>query len=145
MNPATATVNPGDSATATVSTATTSGSAQTVNLTASGAPAGVTVSFSPSSVQSGASASLTIATAANTAAGTYSITLTGTGSATHSTSFSLVVGNGPTNPGGTWTPGTTYQAGDVVTYNGVSYRCIQGHTAQVGWEPPIVPALWQAV
>ncbi|MFJ2806715.1 M28 family peptidase [Kitasatospora sp. NPDC087271] len=145
VNPATATVNPGDSATATVSTATTSGSAQTVNLTASGAPAGVTVSFSPSSVQSGASASLTIATAANTAAGTYSITLTGTGSATHSTSFSLVVGNGPTNPGGTWTPGTTYQAGDVVTYNGVSYRCLQGHTAQVGWEPPIVPALWQAV
>ncbi|MDH6709229.1 hypothetical protein P3T27_005975 [Kitasatospora sp. MAA19] len=145
VNPATATVDPGASATATVSTATTSGSAQTVTLTASGAPAGVTVSFSPSSVQSGASATLTVSTAASTAAGTYSITLTGSGSATHSTSFSLVVGNGPTNPGGTWAAGTTYQAGDVVTYNGVSYRCLQGHTAQVGWEPPIVPALWQAV
>ncbi|MFJ9454044.1 M28 family peptidase [Kitasatospora sp. NPDC101447] len=145
VNPATATVNPGDTATATVSTATTSGTAQTVNLTASGAPAGVTVTFSPSSVQSGGSATVTVATSAATPAGTYAITLTGTGSATHSTGFSLVVGNGNPNPGGTWTPGTTYRAGDVVTYSGVSYRCVQGHTAQVGWEPPIVPALWQPV
>ncbi|MEV7231015.1 MULTISPECIES: carbohydrate-binding protein [Polymorphospora] len=28
-------------------------------------------------------------------------------------------------------------------YKGVSYRCLQGHTALVGWEPPNVPALWQ--
>ncbi|MEV7770330.1 M28 family peptidase [Kitasatospora sp. NPDC086791] len=145
VNPATATVNPGDTATATVATATTSGSAQTVTLTASGTPAGVTVSFSPSSVQSGGSATVTLATSASTAAGTYSITLTGTGSATHSTSFSLVVGNGNPNPGGTWTPGATYKTGDTVTYNGVTYVCLQGHTAQVGWEPPIVPALWQPV
>ncbi|MFJ9442491.1 M28 family peptidase [Kitasatospora sp. NPDC101235] len=145
VNPTTATVSPGGTATATVATTTTSGSAQTVNLTASGAPAGVTVSFSPSSVQSGGSATVTLATSASTATGTYNITLTGTGSAAHSTSFSLVVGNGSPNPGGTWTPGTTYQAGDVVTYNGVSYRCLQGHTAQVGWEPPVVPALWQPV
>ncbi|MFE6871253.1 carbohydrate-binding protein [Kitasatospora sp. NPDC057692] len=32
-----------------------------------------------------------------------------------------------------------------MTYNGVSYRCIQGHTAYAGWEPPNVPALWQAI
>ncbi|MEU9043631.1 MULTISPECIES: M28 family peptidase [unclassified Kitasatospora] len=145
VNPATATVKPGDSAAATVDTATTTGSAQTVNLTASGAPTGVTVSFSPSSVQSGGSATVTLATTAATPAGTYSITLTGTGTATHSTSFSLVVGDGNPNPGGTWTPGTTYKAGDTVTYNGVTYVCLQGHTAQVGWEPPIVPALWQPV
>ncbi|MFD8780710.1 M28 family peptidase [Kitasatospora sp. NPDC059599] len=145
VNPATATVNPGDTATATVATATTSGSAQTVYLTASGAPAGVTVSFSPSSVQSGGSATVSIATSASTAPGTYGITLTGSGSATHTTSFSLVVGNGNPDPGGTWSAGTTYQAGDTVTYNGVTYVCLQGHTAQVGWEPPIVPALWQPV
>ncbi|MER7751973.1 M28 family peptidase [Kitasatospora sp. NPDC097643] len=143
VNPAGATVTAGNAATATVSTATTSGAAQTVGLTASGAPAGVTVSFSPSSVQSGGSATMTVATSASTAAGTYSITVTGTGSTAHSTTFSLVVGTDPGNPGGTWTPGATYQAGDVVTYDGVSYRCIQGHTAQVGWEPPIVPALWE--
>lgn len=32
--------------------------------------------------------------------------------------------------------------GDVVTYNGTEYRCLQSHTSQVGWEPPNVPALW---
>ncbi|MFJ5123058.1 M28 family peptidase [Kitasatospora sp. NPDC088548] len=143
VNPATGNATPGGSTTATVSTATTAGSAQTVNLTASGAPAGVTVSFSPSSVQSGSSATMTVSVGASAAAGTYSITVTGTGSVAHSTTYSLVVGTDPGNPGGTWAAGTTYQAGDVVTYGGVSYRCLQGHQAQVGWEPPIVPALWQ--
>ncbi|QKV77291.1 lytic polysaccharide monooxygenase [Amycolatopsis sp. Hca4] len=44
---------------------------------------------------------------------------------------------------GTWSTGTAYKVGDVVTYNGVSYRCIQPHTAIAGWEPPNTPALWQ--
>lgn len=47
------------------------------------------------------------------------------------------------SPGGTWTAGTSYQAGDVVTYGGKRYRCVQAHTAYAGWEPPNVPALWQ--
>ncbi|MBP0453296.1 dioxygenase [Kitasatospora sp. RG8] len=46
-------------------------------------------------------------------------------------------------PGGTWAAGTLYNTGDRVTYAGVSYRCLQGHTAITGWEPPNVPALWQ--
>ncbi|WP_433343301.1 carbohydrate-binding protein [Micromonospora sp. CA-111912] len=51
-----------------------------------------------------------------------------------------------TPPGGTtWQAGTGYATGATVTYAGQSYRCLQGHTAQVGWEPPIVPALWQQV
>lgn len=35
--------------------------------------------------------------------------------------------------------------GDVVTYQGSEYRCLQSHTSQVGWEPPNVPALWIAL
>lgn len=57
-------------------------------------------------------------------------------------------GDPPDPPGedrGTWEPGTTYQVGDIVTYNGQEYRCVQAHTAIVGWEPPRVPALWQPV
>lgn len=55
-------------------------------------------------------------------------------------------GPSPTGPGGTtWAAGRTYAAGDRVTYAGVTYRCLQGHTAQPGWEPPNVPALWQPV
>ncbi|OKA09890.1 carbohydrate-binding protein [Amycolatopsis regifaucium] len=45
-------------------------------------------------------------------------------------------------PGGTWAAGTSYAVGATVTYDGVSYRALQAHTAQVGWEPPNVPALW---
>lgn len=54
----------------------------------------------------------------------------------------------PTTPpptGGTWAVGTSYRAGDRVTYGGRAYVCLQAHTAQPGWEPPSVPALWGAV
>ncbi|MEV0971609.1 alpha-lytic protease prodomain-containing protein [Microtetraspora glauca] len=49
----------------------------------------------------------------------------------------------PTGGSTSWQAGTAYAAGAQVTYAGVSYRCLQGHTAQTGWEPPNVPALWQ--
>ncbi|TMR15841.1 cellulose-binding protein, partial [Nonomuraea turkmeniaca] len=48
-----------------------------------------------------------------------------------------------TTPSGTWRAGVAYAVGSTVTYNGVSYRCIQAHTSLAGWEPPNVPALWQ--
>jgi chitinase len=53
----------------------------------------------------------------------------------------------PTNSGSgtTWAANQPYKVGDVVTYNGRQYRCIQSHTSLTGWEPPIVPALWQAL
>lgn len=46
---------------------------------------------------------------------------------------------------GTWSSGTAYASGAVTTYNGVTYRALQPHTALPGWEPPSTPALWQAV
>ncbi|MEV0380381.1 glycosyl hydrolase family 18 protein [Nonomuraea sp. NPDC050643] len=42
-----------------------------------------------------------------------------------------------------WAPWTAYATGALVTYNGVQYECVQGHTSQPGWEPPNVPALWK--
>ncbi|MDP9849635.1 lytic polysaccharide monooxygenase [Streptosporangium lutulentum] len=48
-------------------------------------------------------------------------------------------------PGGTWRAGAAYTAGTQVTYGGLTYRCLQPHTAIAGWEPPNVPALWQRV
>lgn len=44
---------------------------------------------------------------------------------------------------GTWAPGMAYAAGDTVTYEGLAYQCVQGHTSQADWTPPNVPALWQ--
>ncbi|MFE9608446.1 alpha-lytic protease prodomain-containing protein [Streptomyces sp. NPDC006012] len=49
----------------------------------------------------------------------------------------------PGDPGGTWAVGTVYQPGDTVTYGSATYRCLQGHQALPGWEPPNVPALWE--
>jgi chitodextrinase len=49
----------------------------------------------------------------------------------------------PAGTGTTWVAGHAYKAGDQVTYSGVTYKCLQAHTSQVGWEPPNVPALWQ--
>lgn len=90
VSPTSGSTNPGGSLTATVNTAVVSGSAQTVNLSASGAPAGVSVSFSPSSVTAGNSSTMTVATSASAAPGTYLITVTGTGtSATRTASFKI--------------------------------------------------------
>ncbi|CAL9588327.1 carbohydrate-binding protein [Streptomyces sp. enrichment culture] len=54
-------------------------------------------------------------------------------------------GEPPGEPGGTWAAGTVYNAGAQVTYGGATYRCLQTHQAQAGWEPPNTPALWQRV
>lgn len=48
-------------------------------------------------------------------------------------------------PAGAWAPGVAYKVGDMVTYNGQSYKCLQAHTSQPDWTPPAVPALWQPV
>ncbi|WP_064741647.1 carbohydrate-binding protein [Hamadaea tsunoensis] len=44
-----------------------------------------------------------------------------------------------------WTAGHAYKAGDIVTYGGHTYKCLQPHTSLTGWEPPNVPALWQLI
>src|SRR5262245_39026791 len=41
-----------------------------------------------------------------------------------------------------WAPNTWYATDSLVTYQGPTYKCIQGHTSHTGWEPPNVPALW---
>ena len=59
--------------------------------------------------------------------------------------FSVFVGLGAVNVNAVsaWAPNTAYAVNDLVTYSGSTYKCLQAHTSQVGWEPPNVPALWQ--
>ncbi len=102
-SPSSLSIAQNSSGTSTISTAVTSGSAQTINLSASGLPSGATASFSPTSVTAGGSSTLTINTG-SAAAGSYTVTVTGTGtSATHSTSIALTItstsGGGITNGG----------------------------------------------
>ena len=44
-----------------------------------------------------------------------------------------------------WTPNTEYSAGFKVQRNGKLWRVLQAHTAQEGWEPENVPALWEQI
>lgn len=139
VSPGSGSADPGGTVTATVSTATTSGSPQTVNLAASGLPSGATATFDPPSVTSGGSSTVTIGTTASTPPGTYPITITGTGtSGARTATYSLTV-NG-TSPGGcrgyesTFT-GTLSSGGSVYQpdgrwfytgYSGLHEACLDG-------------------
>lgn len=41
-----------------------------------------------------------------------------------------------------WEVDISYAAGERIKYNSKLYRCVQAHTSQIGWEPPVTPALW---
>lgn len=50
-----------------------------------------------------------------------------------------------------WQTGVAYTVNTMVTYgeNEVGdpqlYRCVQAHTSQSDWTPPVTPALWSAI
>lgn len=44
-----------------------------------------------------------------------------------------------------WKPFTDYKAGDLVTYEGATYKVKEAHTSLPDWEPPNVPNLFQKV
>jgi endonuclease/exonuclease/phosphatase family metal-dependent hydrolase len=52
-------------------------------------------------------------------------------------SLTVIAGGTPA-----WGPNVAYAVGNLVTYGGSTYRCLQAHTSQVGWEPPNAAALW---
>ncbi len=91
-NPGSLTVAPGANGSSSISIGAVDGFASAVSLSASGMPSGVTVGFNPTSVSGSGSSTATFTVASGTAAGTYSITITGTsGSLSHSTTVSLTV------------------------------------------------------
>lgn len=120
-SPTSVSVAQGASGSSTVSTSVSGGFSNAISLSASGAPSGVTVSFSPASIAAPGSGSSTmnITVGSTVTAGTYTITVTGTGGTiTHTATVSLTVttagGGGTTtqilgNPGfetGTASPWT---------------------------------------
>jgi hypothetical protein len=133
LSPASASVNAGASATATVSTAVTAGSAQTVSLSASGAPSGVTVSFSPASVTAGGSSTVTFAASSSAAAGTYSITVTGSAtSGSHSATYTLTInGSGGGGSSGSIVNGG-FETGSLSPWTGQSGDAVVASPAHTG-------------
>jgi hypothetical protein len=91
-NPTSQTVTPGATASYTVSTQVTSGSAESVMLSVSGLPPGTPATFSPNPVTAGQSSTLVVTPPANTTLGSYALTITGTApGATRSAPASLNV------------------------------------------------------
>ena len=43
-----------------------------------------------------------------------------------------------------WTPVAPVVAGDLRTYGGAVYRCVQGHTPNASWTPTAAHSLWSA-
>jgi hypothetical protein len=118
-------VTAGQSATATVKTAVTKGTAQTVNLSVSGAPAGVTASLSPGSVTAGGSSTLTLATTSAARDGTYDITVTGSNaSGSHSATYALTVtgGSGDQCTAAPWDEDAIYTGGQQVSHDGHNWK-----------------------
>ena len=106
------TIAAGASGSSSITTAVTNGSAETVSLTSSGAPTGVTVSFNPTSVTSGSGSTATITVASTVAAGTYSIIVTGTAaSGSHTATISLTVTS--TTGSGSFTVAVSPTAGSL--------------------------------
>lgn len=121
MTPASASVAQGSSVSYTVSTSVVSGAAESLSLSVSGLPAGVTGSFSPSTVTAGGSSTLTLTASASATTGSKSFTVTATGaSASHTASSSVNV--------------TTTGGGDIALTSGVAKAgSVSGATANAGW------------
>ena len=95
VSPASQAIAQGASGTYTVATAPLNGSTQSIALSVSGLPAGVTGTFSPATVTAGGSSTFTVAVASTATASTTTFTVTGTSSTTqHSAAASVTVTTG---------------------------------------------------
>lgn len=44
-----------------------------------------------------------------------------------------------------WEVDIAYAVGDRRRYDSKVYKCLQAHTSQADWAPPVVPALWVVI
>jgi hypothetical protein len=99
VSPTSATVAPGDSATASVTATLTSGTPSSVSFSALGLPAGASASFAPSQCVPTCTTTMTVATSGTTPTGTHPITVTAVGGGVQrTTTFTLVVSTGGPPP-----------------------------------------------
>jgi hypothetical protein len=112
--PASQTVTAGDSTSYTVTSAPRNGFSGTITLGVSGLPAGITASYSPSSIGATGSSTLALSTATSATSGNYDITVAGlSGAADDSTTVSLTVRQRAATP--IFTPaGTTFTGSQSV-------------------------------
>jgi len=93
-SPSSTSIAQGNAGSSTISTAALNGFNNSISLSATGQPSGVTVGFSPNPIAAPGtgSSTMTITVGSSTAPGTYTITVTGTGgTTTHTTPVTLTV------------------------------------------------------
>ncbi len=79
-----------------VSTAVKAGAAETINLSVSGVPSGMTATFNPASITTGSSSTLSISVGPTVATGVYALIVTATSpSATHTAKVTVTVSAAP--------------------------------------------------
>ncbi|MFC0548538.1 discoidin domain-containing protein [Kutzneria chonburiensis] len=128
VNPASATVKPGASTTATVAVTGGTGS---VALSATGVPAGVSVSFNPASVSGSGNSTMTVAASDTAKSGTFTVVGTN-GSDTKSATFALTVSTG----GGTSTllsQGKTATSSSVESSTYAPAKAFDGNLTSTRW------------
>ncbi|WP_043723921.1 discoidin domain-containing protein [Kutzneria sp. 744] len=128
VNPASASVKPGASTTATVAV---SGGTGAVALTATGVPAGVTVTFDPASVSGSGNSTVTVAASDTAKSGTFTVVGTDS-SGSKSASFALTVSTG----GGTSTllsQGKTATASSVESTTYAAAKAFDGNLTSTRW------------
>ncbi len=94
-SPASVSVLQGTNGASIITSTAVDGFSSAVSLLASGQPAGVTVSFSPTSITGSGSSTMTMAVASTVAAGAYTITVTGTGGGITQTATVLLTVTAP--------------------------------------------------
>ena len=118
VSPTERTITPGSSASYTVSVNLLSGSAQSVILSLSGKPGGVTETFSPSSGSPTFSSSLTLSVASSVSPGSYSMTVTGNGGGrTHEATIKLTVSQAADFRIDVSPPSVTVSQGQAASYS----------------------------
>jgi subtilase family serine protease len=123
-SPASVSVVQGNSGSSTITSTLTGGFNAAISLSASGQPAGVTVSFNPNPIAAPGSGSstMTINVASTTATGKYSITVTGTsGSTTATTTVSLTVTSAGGGGAGNFTLSASPSLHAVISGGSASY------------------------
>jgi hypothetical protein len=121
-SPSSRTVTRGSSTTYDVTVALSSGLTQLVSLSVSGLPSGASSSFSPASGYPSFTSTLTVSTAISTSAGTYTLTITGSGGGkTHQTTVQLLVQVGTITVFGRF----FFHEEDSVTQRPVRYAKVQ--------------------
>jgi hypothetical protein len=137
--PAVATCPAPASMSITLGTTSAGGFTGPIALTATGNPAGTTVSFSPSPVNGGASTTVTLNGTATLAPGTYVITVTGTSSGvttqTRNLTYTINTGTGPTisSQPSNQTVCIGSAASFSITSNGTSYQWQQSTDGGTTW------------